>query len=60
METHIIIENRYRGTSDSGNGGYTCGLLANLIEGTAEVTLRHPPPQYTHDSKARQGQTLSL
>jgi acyl-coenzyme A thioesterase PaaI-like protein len=44
MESQIIVENRYCGPLNNGNGGYTCGLLANSIEGAAEVTLRHPPP----------------
>ncbi|MBW1897535.1 MAG: hypothetical protein JRI61_00585 [Deltaproteobacteria bacterium] len=44
MESEISIEKRYCGPLDSGNGGYTCGLIANFLEGTTEVTLRQPPP----------------
>lgn len=40
----IAVPARFRGPADSGNGGYTCGLVAGLIEGDAEVTLRAPPP----------------
>ena len=40
----IVIERRFRGPPDSGNGGYVCGLLGKLIDGPAEVTLRAPPP----------------
>jgi hypothetical protein len=41
----ILIEERFKGPPDSGNGGYTCGRLARFIEGpSAEVTLRLPPP----------------
>jgi hypothetical protein len=41
----VIIERRYRGPANSGNGGYTCGLVATaLVDGDAEVTLRVPPP----------------
>ena len=40
----VIIAERFCGPSDSGNGGYTCGLLAGFIEGPAQVTLRKPPP----------------
>jgi len=43
MESRMIIESRYCGLSDRANGGYICGLLANFIEGIAEVTLREPP-----------------
>jgi hypothetical protein len=40
----VIIPRRYNGPPDSANGGYTCGLVAGLLGGTAEVTLRRPPP----------------
>lgn len=41
----IVIPHRFRGPSDSGNGGYVCGLLAAFVEADAvEVTLRQPPP----------------
>jgi hypothetical protein len=41
----IVIPRRFNGPADSGNGGYTCGLVAGAIEGgVAEVTLRAPPP----------------
>jgi hypothetical protein len=40
----ILIERRFRGPTESGNGGYTCGLVAAFVDGPAEVTLRRPPP----------------
>lgn len=40
----FTIARRYRGPEDSGNGGYTCGMVARFIDGDAEVTLRSPPP----------------
>lgn len=40
----LLIDPRYAGPPGSGNGGYTCGLVAGLVGGTAEVTLRLPPP----------------
>jgi hypothetical protein len=43
-ENSITIARRYRGPLDSGNGGYTAGLLAGFVDGPAEVTLRLPPP----------------
>jgi hypothetical protein len=43
----ILIERRYRGPEESGNGGYTCGLVAAFLGGEAEVTLRRPPPLET-------------
>jgi hypothetical protein len=38
------IASRFRGPPTSGNGGYSCGVVAGRIDGPAEVTLRHPPP----------------
>ena len=40
----IVIDKRFCGPPNSGNGGYVCGLLAKYIEGSAEITLRAPPP----------------
>lgn len=40
----IVIDRRFNGPPNSGNGGYVCGLLARHISGCAEVTLRAPPP----------------
>jgi hypothetical protein len=40
----IVIDPRFNGPPDSGNGGYTCGLLAAIVEEPCEVTLRAPPP----------------
>jgi hypothetical protein len=40
----IVIERRYRGPEASGNGGYSCGLVAAFLDGDVEVTLRLPPP----------------
>jgi hypothetical protein len=42
--TSIMIDRRYCGPPNSGNGGYVCGRLARYIGGGAEVTLRTPPP----------------
>jgi hypothetical protein len=40
----ITIARRFNGPPGSGNGGYVCGLMANLIDGPSEATLRAPPP----------------
>ncbi len=40
----MIVPGRYNGPPESGNGGYTCGLVAGILGGVAEVTLRLPPP----------------
>lgn len=44
MLGRIIIDRRFRGPPNSGNGGYSCGRLAAFVDGSAEVTLRKPPP----------------
>jgi hypothetical protein len=43
-DASVSIPARFRGPETSGNGGYTCGLVARFIEHDAEVTLRSPPP----------------
>ena len=40
----LVIDSRFRGPHASGNGGYTCGIVAALVGGPATVTLRLPPP----------------
>jgi len=41
----IVVGARFNGPPGSGNGGYTCGLLAAAVGvPVAEVTLRRPPP----------------
>jgi hypothetical protein len=42
--TQLEIDPRFNGPPESGNGGYTCGLIAELVGEPAEVTLRQPPP----------------
>lgn len=42
--TTITIPSRFNGPPASGNGGYSCGLIAAVIGEGAEVTLRKPPP----------------
>jgi hypothetical protein len=44
----IVIDRRFRGPSESGNGGYSAGLFALAHGGeVVEVTLRLPPPLET-------------
>ena len=40
----FIVPQRFCGPPDSGNGGYTCGLLARELAGVVECTLRAPVP----------------
>lgn len=44
----IVIDRRFRGPDESGNGGYSAGLFALALGGdVVEVTLRLPPPLET-------------
>lgn len=43
----LLIERRFHGPPDSGNGGYVSGRLAAFIDGPALVRLRIPPPLET-------------
>jgi hypothetical protein len=40
----VVIARRFRGPLNSANGGYAAGVVASAIDGSAEVTLRLPPP----------------
>jgi hypothetical protein len=44
MTEQIVIDRRFRGPPNSGNGGYSCGVLGDRFEDVATVTLRRPPP----------------
>jgi hypothetical protein len=47
MMAPLVIAPRFCGPPDSGNGGYVCGLIADRLDGQAEITLRAPPPLAT-------------
>lgn len=55
MET-ITINPRFNGPPGSGNGGYTCGLVAQLVGEPAQITLRAPPPLGTRLLVERDGE----
>ncbi len=44
MASTVVIPSRFNGPPDSGNGGYSCGVLAAHVEGPARVRLHVPPP----------------
>lgn len=44
MSESFVIHRRFRGPEESGNGGYTAGMVARFVGDDAEVTLRRPPP----------------
>ena len=60
MGETIVIDRRYRGPQGSGNGGYTCGIVAALVGPEAEVTLRLPPPLETPLRVERDGDDVRV
>ena len=44
MIENVVIDPRFRGPPQSGNGGYVAGLLGRYYRQAAVVTLRKPPP----------------
>jgi hypothetical protein len=44
MTAQIDIPARFNGPPTSGNGGYSCGIVADYIDGPARVRLHVPPP----------------
>lgn len=44
MTFSLQIAKRFNGPPNSGNGGYTAGLIASKLNFIPEVTLRQPPP----------------
>jgi hypothetical protein len=44
MIESVVIDRRFRGPPESGNGGYAAGLLGRYYSQPAVVTLRQPPP----------------
>ena len=60
MDGPLVIDPRFNGPPDSGNGGYTCGLLGRSLDGPARVTLRSPPPLGVPLDVARDGDRARL
>jgi hypothetical protein len=51
----------FKGPPSSGNGGYTCGRVASLIDAeVAEVSLRSPPPLDTPLEVTREGERVTV
>jgi hypothetical protein len=50
----VSIPARFNGPLESGNGGYSAGVVAGFLEGPAEVSLRRPVPLDTELDVARQ------
>lgn len=59
LET-VSVPARFSGPPNSGNGGYTCALLARHIGNPAEVTLRKPIPIERAMQVVRDGEMFKL
>lgn len=44
MQRETTISSRFNGPPASGNGGYSCGVLAAYLQGPARIRLHVPPP----------------
>ena len=51
----LTIAGRFNGPLDSGQGGYSAGMLAGFVEGPAAVSLRRPVPLDTPLAVASSG-----
>lgn len=61
MAETLTIPAEFNGPPDSGNGGYTCGRVAQLLDGeVAEVSLRTPPPLDAPLRVVRDGERVEL
>lgn len=60
MKQSVIIDKRFQGPPQSGNGGYCAGLLARQLTGAVQVTLRKPPPLDKALTIERAGDNLHL
>lgn len=56
----VFINRRFHGPPDSGNGGYSCALLGQVIDGPAAVRLRIPPPLDTPMEIRRKDEQVEL
>ena len=60
MSDSLTIDPRFNGPPDSANGGYACGVLAEIIGPAARVNLRLPPPLDTSLTRERDGPAFRL
>ncbi len=61
MPQQIEIPARFNGPPNSGNGGYSCGVIAAFIDGPARVRLHQPPPlDHNMDVRDIENQAVGL
>ncbi len=60
MPATISVGKRFCGPPNSGNGGYTCGLISKAMPVPADVTIRRPVPMETELSIHEHGDHIHL
>ncbi len=60
MSEILTVASRFNGPTESGNGGYTAGVLAGHLDGPAAVSLRSPVPLDRELELVRDGEALRL
>jgi len=56
----IVVDARFCGPKNSGNGGYSAGLVAAFVDGPARVSLKSPPPIDTPMRVSRDGAQITV
>jgi hypothetical protein len=56
----VTIPHRFNGPLDSGQGGYSAGVVASFVDGLASVSLRRPVPLDRPLDAVRQDGTVQL
>jgi hypothetical protein len=60
MPASVIVPERFNGPLENGNGGYSAGIAAALLDGPVEATLRSPVPLETALRVATENGTARL
>jgi hypothetical protein len=61
MAERVVVERRFRGPPELGQGGYACGLVAERVDApVASVSLRRPVPLDTPLEASFEGSSVSL
>jgi hypothetical protein len=60
MSPTISVAKRFCGPPNSGNGGYTCGLISKAMHVPADITIRRPIPMETELSIHENGEHVRV
>ena len=59
MAEPVIVPARFNGPLENGNGGYSAGIAAAMLEGPVEATLRQPGAARHAAGRERRGRSAS-